>query len=103
MIWKLLIALAVAYAGWWLWRLPVVRQDRFRKAPSRPPRPPAAINDDVAEARAVLGVTATADETEIRAAHRRLIAAVHPDRGGSAELTRRVNAARDMLLKQIRS
>jgi CysZ protein len=51
------------------------------------------------EARAVLGVDADADAEEIRAAHRRLVAAVHPDRGGSAELTRRVNAARDALLK----
>jgi len=51
------------------------------------------------EARAVLGVGAGADAEEIRAAHRRLVVAVHPDKGGSAELTRRVNAARDALLK----
>jgi len=51
------------------------------------------------EARAVLGVGADANVEEIRAAHRRLVAAVHPDKGGSAELTRRVNAARDALLK----
>jgi hypothetical protein len=103
MIWKFLIAAAVAYAGWWLWRLPIVREDRFRKAPQRPPQRPVAITDELADARAVLGVAVHADEAEIRAAHRRLIAAVHPDRGGSAELTRRVNAARDILLKQIRS
>lgn len=53
----------------------------------------------VDEARAVLGVGADAGTEEIRAAHRRLITAVHPDKGGSAELTRRVNAARDALLK----
>jgi len=53
----------------------------------------------VDEARAVLGVSADAGAEEIRAAHRRLVAAVHPDKGGSAELTRRVNAARDTLLK----
>ena len=34
----------------------------------------------------------------IRAAPRRLIAGVHPDRGGSADLARRINAARDLLL-----
>ncbi len=34
----------------------------------------------------------------VRAAHCRLVASVHPDRGGSAELARRVNAARDLLL-----
>ncbi len=51
------------------------------------------------EARAILGVGADADAEAIRAAHRRLVSAVHPDKGGSAELTRRINAARDTLLK----
>lgn len=56
---------------------------------------------DQVEARAVLGVAPDADAAAIRAAHRRLIAAVHPDRGGSAELARRINLARDVLLKRI--
>ncbi|HEU0045457.1 DnaJ domain-containing protein [Sphingomonas sp.] len=51
------------------------------------------------EARAVLGVSPDADAETIRAAHRRLVAGVHPDTGGSDELARRVNAARDVLLK----
>ena len=50
-------------------------------------------------ARAVLGVSAQADADTIRAAHRARIAEAHPDRGGSPELTRRLNAARDLLLK----
>lgn len=54
---------------------------------------------DEEEARAVLGVGPRADAAAIRAAHRRLLAGVHPDRGGSDELTRRVNAARDRLLR----
>ncbi|HEX8556128.1 MAG TPA: J domain-containing protein [Sphingomonas sp.] len=49
-------------------------------------------------ARRVLGVPAGADADAIRAAHRRLIADAHPDRGGSAEQTRALNAARDLLL-----
>ncbi|MHA3840964.1 DnaJ domain-containing protein [Sphingomonas aestuarii] len=53
------------------------------------------------EARAVLGVSADADADAIRAAHRRLVTAVHPDRGGSADLTQRLNAARDVLLKRL--
>jgi CysZ protein len=52
------------------------------------------------EAREILGVSATADAEAIRAAHRRLVSAVHPDKGGSAELTRRINAARDTLLRR---
>jgi CysZ protein len=53
-----------------------------------------------AEARDILGVGPTADADTIRAAHRRLVSAVHPDKGGSAELTRRINAARDTLLRR---
>ncbi len=65
------------------------------------PRPYAAIADE-AEARAVLGVPFGADDEAIRAAHRRLVGQVHPDRGGSPELARRVNAARDLLLRESR-
>lgn len=54
---------------------------------------------DAGEARAILGVGADADEHEIRGKHRQLIQALHPDKGGSAELTRRINAARDTLLR----
>lgn len=56
---------------------------------------------DEVEARQLLGVGLNADAAEINAAHRRLIAQVHPDKGGSAELARRVNAARDLLLGQL--
>ena len=50
------------------------------------------------EARALLGVPVDADADTVRAAHRRIVAQVHPDKGGTAELTSRVNAARDVLL-----
>jgi DnaJ homolog subfamily C member 19 len=53
---------------------------------------------DAAEARKLLGVDAEASVDEIRAAHRRLIAKAHPDAGGSAELARRINTARDILV-----
>ena len=53
-------------------------------------------------ARKVLGVHPWADADAIRAAHRRLIADAHPDRGGSAEATRALNDARDLLLAQER-
>lgn len=64
------------------------------------PRPKAVMQLDEREARAVLGVDAAADADAIRAAHRRLVAAVHPDKGGSTDLTRRINAARDVLLRR---
>ncbi len=66
------------------------------------PAAPRVVPGGEAEARAVLGVGPDADDDAIRAAHRRLVAGVHPDRGGSAELARRVNAARDVLLARPR-
>ena len=54
-----------------------------------------------AEARALLGIGERASLQEIRDAHRRLIARVHPDTGGSAELATRVNAARDALVAEL--
>lgn len=65
-------------------------------------RPRRASDRARIEARAVLGVGLRADADAIRAAHRRLLAQAHPDRGGSPELARRLNMARDLLLKQTR-
>ncbi|WP_188054078.1 J domain-containing protein [Sphingosinithalassobacter sp. CS137] len=97
MIWKLVAALAVAWLGWRLWH--GFRPVRTGKPA---PRPVAAPDAAEAEARSILGLGPDADEAEIRAAHRRLVAQVHPDRGGSAEAARRINAARDTLLKRSR-
>ena len=85
MIVKILMALAIIAAVWWMFK----------------PKPKAL--PDVAEARSILGVGPDATPDEVRAAHRRLLAAVHPDKGGSAELTRRVNGARDVLLRRLGS
>jgi hypothetical protein len=49
-------------------------------------------------ARQLLGVDARAGREEIIAAHRRLVALVHPDRGGTKEAMQEANAARDLLL-----
>lgn len=84
---KWLLVLLVIWAAWQL------------LGKSRPKVRPA-VADEV-EARQVLGLDRAADADAVRAAHRRLIAQVHPDRGGSAELTRRVNAARDLLLDRL--
>jgi hypothetical protein len=75
------IAGGLLYAGW--------RRGRFAK-------PDMPLDD----ARRLLGVPADASLAEIRAAHRRLIARVHPDAGGSAELASRINAARDALIAE---
>lgn len=56
---------------------------------------------DVDKARRVLGVKSSAGREEIIAAHRRLVAKVHPDAGGSEGLAAELNAARDILLRSL--
>ena len=55
----------------------------------------------VEDARKLLGVGPAASLAEIREAHRRLIAKVHPDAGGSTELANRINVARDTLVAEM--
>jgi hypothetical protein len=71
------------------------RARRTGPPPVSPPLPDLGIS----EARALLGLPVDADEQAIRAAHRRLIATVHPDRGGTEALAAQINAARDLLLR----
>jgi hypothetical protein len=52
-------------------------------------------------ARKLLGVGDHASHGEIVEAHRRLVARVHPDKGGSAEHVHEANAARDLLLAEL--
>jgi len=52
-------------------------------------------------ARTLLGVETTAGRQDILEAHRRLIATVHPDRGGSNALVHEANEARDVLLADL--
>lgn len=54
--------------------------------------------DPKRRARALLGVSKHAGHTDIVDAHRRLLAMVHPDRGGTNEQVHEANAARDLLL-----
>lgn len=51
------------------------------------------------EAYQILGLEPGASREEIHQAWRRLVKAVHPDSGGSAFLTAKINAARDLLLR----
>lgn len=52
-------------------------------------------------ARRLLGIATGATRNEILAAHKRLVAIVHPDRGGSNDQVHEANAARDLLLDEL--
>ncbi|MCB2066675.1 MAG: J domain-containing protein [Erythrobacter sp.] len=52
-------------------------------------------------ARRLLGVEARASRAEIIAAHRRLVAMVHPDKGGTNSQVHEANSARDLLLAEL--
>lgn len=82
---KFVLILALLFVGYLL----------FKKATGKPKAMTPA------DARALLGVSVDADIAQIRDAHRRLIAKVHPDSGGSAELASRVNLARDTLVGEL--
>ena len=52
-----------------------------------------------ADAARLLGIAPDADAETIVDAHRRLIAKVHPDTGGSSGLAQQINEARDVMLR----
>ncbi len=55
----------------------------------------------LSRARKLLGVSAAASREDVLAAHKRLVALVHPDRGGSSGQVHEANAARDLLLDDL--
>jgi DnaJ family protein C protein 19 len=63
--------------------------------------PPSTRQQALFRAQQLLSVSASATRQEIAEAHRRMIAMVHPDRGGSSAQVHEVNAARDLLLAQL--
>ena len=87
---KLLVLAVIAVIGWkmvtgrWPWQAKISTRKQA-----------------VFRARKLLGVGAGASRTEIIEAHRRLIAMVHPDRGGTNEQVHEANAARDLLLDEL--
>jgi hypothetical protein len=72
--------------------------DWHAEAAAEPPAERPAGGMDERTALEILGLAPGAGETEIKAAHRRLMAGCHPDHGGSAYLAAQLNRARDYLL-----
>jgi DnaJ homolog subfamily C member 19 len=82
---KLLFWIFAGVVLWWLWKNGTTRK-------------PGLSRTDAAK---LLGLPVDAAPEAILEAHKRLIAKVHPDAGGSAELASQINRARDVLLSQI--
>ncbi len=53
------------------------------------------------EASAILGVPADASAEDIRAAHKKLIGQLHPDKGGTDYLAAKINDARRVMLERL--
>lgn len=87
---KLLVIAGIIVLGWKL----IV--GRWPWEPKRSARAQA-----VSRARKLLGVSAAASRADVIAAHKRLVAMVHPDRGGTSDQVHEANAARDILLDQL--
>ena len=62
--------------------------------------PPQTTSMSRSEALKVLGLEEGASETEVRAAHKRLIQQIHPDKGGTNYLAAKINEAKDVLLRR---
>lgn len=86
----LVIAIAAVAVRWALGKWP---WDYLKGKPTR--------GQAVFHARKLLAVRDGADRAEILEAHRRLIAMVHPDRGGTNAQVHEANAARDLLLDRL--
>ena len=88
-----LLLIAVGISVLCRWALGKWPWDYLRPTPTR--------SQAIFKARKLLAVRENADRTEILAAHKRLVAMVHPDRGGSNAQVHEANAARDLLLDEL--
>lgn len=61
---------------------------------------PALAKFSLEEAAATLGVSIDASDDEVKAAHKRLIGQLHPDKGGSDYLAAKINDARNVMLER---
>lgn len=96
------LAFMVLFAAGAVMAIEFWRGDRVEiaEADARPARTPRRTMG-LDEAASVLGLDVEASAEEIRAAHRKLIAQIHPDKGGTDYLAAKINEARDLLLGRL--
>ncbi len=73
--------------------------DRGRKRPLSVADAGCGALPPKADAWTVLGLTRSASQADVLAAHRRLAVEHHPDRGGDVDHMARINGARDEILR----
>jgi preprotein translocase subunit Sec63 len=89
---KILLFLGLAVVGWRVWKGHWPWEAKLSGTTRQ---------QTLFRARKLLGVGDGASHGEIVEAHRRLIAQVHPDKGGTSEQVHEANAARDLLLAEL--
>lgn len=79
------------------WRARAGDADTGEAPPSSPPT--RRMSEE--EALSVLGLKPGASAEDVRSAYRKLIAQLHPDKGGTDYLAAKINEARDLLLRRL--
>ena len=95
----MLLAFMVLLAAGGVMAIEVWREGQIKEE-AMPPERTHGTTMDEEEALSILGLTADAGPEEIKAAHKKLIAQIHPDRGGTDYLAAKINQARDYLLQR---
>ncbi len=100
-LWPLAFMVLIAAGGVMgieLWRDRAIREDESAHPPVNNPARAAMTEREAAE---VLGLEEGASADEVRAAHKKLIGQIHPDKGGTDYLASKINEARDLLLRRL--
>ncbi len=81
-----------------MWRERAMKEDEARSGGAM--TAPAKTALSKSEAASVLGVDETADSDAVKSAHKKLIAQLHPDKGGTDYLAAKINEAREVMLRK---
>lgn len=91
---------AGAVTGIELWRERAIKTQEGEEKRETKSAPTSSVMQ-AAEAASILGVAPDAPPETIRAAHKKLISQLHPDKGGTDYLAAKINDARETLLSKL--